>query len=312
MNNQINQIEITELNAGERLDKILAAADGDFSRNYAQELIEGGLVHINNKVISRSNVKVKLGDIITFEKKAPLELDIVASNLPLDIVYQDADVVVLNKAIGMVVHPAAGHQNDTLVNALLFHIDNLSSINGVIRPGIVHRIDKDTSGLLVVAKNNKAHTVLSTQLQDKTLYREYIALIFGDMKDLDVIIDVPIARSPHDRKKMAVIAEGKAARTHVRVLQRFGDYTLIQCRLETGRTHQIRVHLSYIGHPLVGDLLYTTRKHPFNLHGQFLHARKIGFIHPTTAENCEFEAPMPQVFQDVLTQLNPTHTGEGK
>lgn len=301
--NKQYEYNVTEETEG-RLDKVIADNFSEVSRSYVQQLIEQKKVELNGKSITKAKTKVKEGDILTFSLLEETPVGIAAVDLPLDIVYQDNDVVVLNKAIGMVVHPAHGHYNDTVVNALLFHVDNLSSINGVVRPGIVHRLDKDTSGLLVVAKNDQAHAFLSDQLQDKSLFREYIALVHGDVKDNQIVIDVPIARSTADRKKMDVVAEGRNAITHVQVLKRYGEYTLIQCRLETGRTHQIRVHLKYIGHPVMGDPLYTTKKNKFGLSGQFLHAKKIGFIHPKTKEQRYFEADLPPLFKDILQKLD--------
>ncbi|MGL5042816.1 MAG: RluA family pseudouridine synthase [Culicoidibacterales bacterium] len=302
INETTEKFEVTEENK-QRIDKVLHHMFPEFSRKYCQELIQEGLVFADDNLIKKSNQIVKRGDIITFTKLPEVSLDIVGVDLPLDIVYQDDDVIVINKAIGMVVHPAPGHYDDTLVNALMYHVKDLSTINGVIRPGIVHRIDKDTSGLLIVAKNNRAHVLLSEQLVDKTLSRNYIALVHGDVKETKFTIDVPIARAVHDRKKMAVTPEGKHAVTHVTVLQRFHKYTLISCQLETGRTHQIRVHMKYIGFPIVGDPLYTNKQNPFNLTGQFLHAAELQFDHPTTGKRQVVETKIPAKFQEIISIL---------
>ena len=287
-----------------RLDKALVEFMSEKSRSYFQKLILEGYVLLNGQVILKGNIKTIPNDVITFSLFEEKELAVIAENIPLEIVYEDADLAIVNKPVGMVVHPAKGHISGTLVNALLFHLQDLSAINGIKRPGIVHRIDKDTSGLLIVAKNDSAHTFLAEQLKDKTLYREYIALTHGVMQDSQLIVDAPIGRSPIDRKKMAIIENGKPARTHITVTEHYEKYTLIKCRLETGRTHQIRVHLKYLGHSLVGDLLYTAKNNEFNLNGQFLHAHKIGFIHPTTKKEMQFTVPLPQQFIDILDKLN--------
>ena len=287
-----------------RLDKAFVEFMPEKSRSYFQKLILEGHVFLNERVILKGNIKVIPNDVITFSLLEEKELAVIAENIPLEIVYEDIDLAIINKPTGMVVHPAKGHISGTLVNALLFHLQDLSAINGIKRPGIVHRIDKDTSGLLIVAKNDSAHTFLAEQLKDKTLYREYIALTHGVIKDSQIIVDAPISRSSVDRKKMAIIENGKPARTHITVVERYEKYTLIKCRLETGRTHQIRVHLKYLGHSLVGDLLYTAKNNEFNLSGQFLHAHKIGFIHPTTKKEMQFTVPLSQQFVDILDKLN--------
>jgi len=286
-----------------RLDKILVQMDATKSRSYWQKIIQDGCVLVDDKIICKANVKIKQGAHIYVKPLEDKPLAILPENKPLDIIYQDNDVAVINKAIGMVVHPSAGHQSGTVVNAILFHIKDLSSINGVIRPGIVHRIDKDTSGLLIIAKNNQAHLCLSEQLKDKSLYREYLALVHGHVKDDKFTIDMPIARHPQKRKQMAVVEHGKLAKTHVEVIKRYERYTLVRCRLETGRTHQIRVHLQSIGYPIVGDPIYSSKKDEFQLGGQFLHAYKLGFIHPTTQKQMRFEAPLPTQFEEILKSL---------
>ena len=229
-------------------------------------------------------------------------LDYKAEDIPLDIIYEDADVAVVNKPQGMVVHPSAGHTSGTLVNALMYHVKDLSSINGVVRPGIVHRIDKDTSGLLMVAKNDKAHNALAAELKDKKSLRKYVAIVHGNLPNDRGVIEAPIGRSDKDRKKQAVTAKGKPAVTRFTVLERFGNYTLVELQLETGRTHQIRVHMAYIGHPVAGDPLYAPRK-TLKGHGQFLHAKTLGFTHPTTGELVEFTAEEPAIFKETLEKL---------
>ena len=288
----------------ERLDKALSKLDDSHSRSYYQKLITSGNVMVDDQVVTSIKHKLQENAVISYEVFEDKDTEIVAVDLPLDIIYQDSEVAVINKAIGMVVHPALGHYDDTLVNALLFHLKDLSSINGVIRPGIVHRLDKDTSGLLVVAKNDASHIYLSDQLMDKTLHREYIALVNGHIKESAFIVDMPIGRSTEDRKKMSVKPEGKPARTHVKVLAHADKYTLISCQLETGRTHQIRVHLQAIGYPLVGDPIYSKGSNEFGLNGQLLHARKIGFRHPSTEEVVYFTAEIPKEFRDILLQLH--------
>ena len=298
-----NNVFVFEESKQERLDKILATQFPEYSRSYWQKMIEQGYILVNDEPSVKANEKIKSGSTIAVLAREEETLDIVAENIPLDIIYQDNDVAVINKKRGMVVHPAAGHAQGTLVNALMYHLKDLSSINGVVRPGIVHRIDKDTSGLLVVAKNDNAHVFLSEQLLDKSLYREYVALVHGDVREAEFIIDLPIGRHSLNRQQMAVVEGARDARTHVEVIERFGNYTLVRCRLETGRTHQIRVHLQYLGHPIVGDPVYTSRKNDFNLTGQFLHAYKLGFIHPTTKESMEFTAPLPNIFEQILKTL---------
>ena len=287
--------------AGNRLDKAISDMT-EYSRSVANELIKEGDVKVNGQV-KKAKYSVKEGDIIEFTEPIEEVLEYKAEDIPLEIIYEDDDVAVVNKPQGMVVHPSAGHSSGTLVNALMYHIDDLSSINGVIRPGIVHRIDKDTSGLLMVAKNDKAHEHLAKQLKDKTSKRRYLALVHGNIPSNKGVIEAPIGRSPKDRKKQAVVANGKPALTHFEVLERFNDYTLLALELETGRTHQIRVHMAYIGHPLAGDSLYGPKKTLTPNEGQFLHAQTLGFTHPKNQEWMEFESPEPLVFRETLEKL---------
>ena len=290
-------------NIGERIDKFISDSAEEISRSYAAKLCTDGLVMANGKALGK-NYKIKGGEEISADIPEPEELSLVSENIPLDIVYEDDDVIVINKPQGMVVHPAAGNESGTLVNALLYHCgESLSAINGVIRPGIVHRIDKDTSGLLVAAKNNETHLKLSEQLKERKALRKYNALVNGNIKEDFGTVNKPIGRSPSDRKKMAVVPGGREAVTHYSVLERFGRYTLIECVLETGRTHQIRVHMASLGHSIVGDKVYGIKKERFNLNGQLLHARTIGFVHPKTGEMMEFSAPLPDYFEAVLEKL---------
>ncbi len=289
-----------------RLDLVLSLQFEEISRSFVQKLIESGNVKINGETCFVKKYKVNEGDEIEIDIPQPKELKIEAEDIPLDIVYEDDDVLVVDKPRGMVVHPAAGNENGTLVNAIMYHCgDRLSSINGVIRPGIVHRIDKDTSGLLVIAKNDSAHESLSRQLAEHTVTRRYEALLFDNLNEDEGTIDEPLARDPSNRLRYAVVhgKNSKRAVTHWKVLKRFGRFTLIEARLETGRTHQIRVHMSYIKHPLVGDMLYGPRKQPFDVSGQLLHAKKLGFIHPKTGEYMEFESHRPEIFERVLEKL---------
>lgn len=289
-----------------RLDLVLSLQFEEISRSFVQKLIESGNVKINGEICFVKKYKVNEGDEIEIDIPQPKELKIEAEDIPLDIVYEDDDVLVVDKPRGMVVHPAAGNENGTLVNAIMYHCgDRLSSINGVIRPGIVHRIDKDTSGLLVIAKNDSAHESLSRQLAEHTVTRRYEALLFDNLNEDEGTINEPLARDPSNRLRYAVVhgKNSKRAVTHWKVLKRFGRFTLIEARLETGRTHQIRVHMSYIKHPLVGDMLYGPRKQPFDVSGQLLHAKKLGFIHPKTGEYMEFESHRPEIFDRVLEKL---------
>ena len=285
---------------GVRLDKAVADLTS-LSRSHANEQIKNGQILVNGQV-KKAKYAVKAGDVITYELPEPEALEYVAENLPLDIVYQDEDVAVVNKAQGMVVHPSAGHTSGTLVNALMYHIKDLSGINGVLRPGIVHRIDKDTSGLLMIAKNDDAHIKLAEELKDKKSLRKYWAIVHGNLPNDRGVIEAPIGRSEKDRKKQAVTAKGKPAVTRFHVLERFGNYTLVELQLETGRTHQIRVHMAYIGHPVAGDEVYGPRK-TLKGHGQFLHARTLGFTHSKTGEVMKFTAEAPAIFQETLEKL---------
>ena len=290
--------------AGERLDKYLSAQMTDFTRNAVARLIADGNVAVNGSIVNK-NYKCRENDEITVTVPDAVPLEAEAENIPLDIVYEDKDLLVVNKQKGMVVHPAAGNYTGTLVNALLYHCkDSLSGINGVIRPGIVHRIDKDTSGLLIVAKNDLAHIHLAQQIKDHSFSRAYQAVVYGNIKEDEGTVNLPIGRSPKDRKKMAVTDKNsKNAVTHFQVIKRYGNFTHIRCVLETGRTHQIRVHMAYLGHSLAGDSVYGPKKVIKSLNGQCLHAGEIGFVHPTTGEYMEFKASLPEYFTDFLYKL---------
>lgn len=293
-------MELIIKKAGVRLDKALAELT-ELSRRQANDDIKKGAVLVNGKAV-KAKYAVQVGDVVTYEVPKEEVLEYTAENIPLDIIYEDDDVAVVNKPQGMVVHPSAGHPSGTLVNALMYHIKNLSSINGVIRPGIVHRIDKDTSGLLMIAKSDKAHKALATELKDKKSLRKYVAIVHGNIPNERGVIEAPIGRSERDRKKQAVTAKGKPAVTHFKVLERFGNYTSVELTLETGRTHQIRVHMAYIGHPVTGDPLYGPRK-TLKGNGQFLHAQTLGFTHPITGETMTFTAEVPDIFQKMLNSL---------
>ncbi|MFD2628312.1 RluA family pseudouridine synthase [Oceanobacillus kapialis] len=295
------QHEVTASEAGTRLDKLLSEINAESSRSQVQTWISKGLVIVNGQE-PKANYKCQQGDHVGWSIPEPETLQINPENIPLDIVYEDSDLLVVNKEKGMVVHPSAGHQTGTLVNALLYHCQDLSGINGVERPGIVHRIDKDTSGLLVVAKNDLAHRHLSKQMSEKTIERKYEAIVHGEIPHETGMVDAPIGRDPKDRQKMAVVDNGKAAVTHFQVLKSYPDYTRIECQLETGRTHQIRVHMRYIGYPLVGDPKYGPRK-TMNTEGQVLHAKSLGFTHPKTGEWLKFEAPLPSYFTEVIDYI---------
>lgn len=299
---EIRRIIIDDQSTG-RIDKVLSHQISDISRSQLQKWIEDGHVTVNGQTI-KAKYKLKAGDQVEIIPEAPQKIDLAPEKIPLDIVYEDDDVIVVNKPSGMVVHPAPGHPNHTLVNALLYH-SPLSTINGEFRPGIVHRIDKDTSGLLMIAKNDLAHRSLAAQLKAKTNQREYVALVHGVIKEAQGTVNAPIGRSKKDRKKQAIVEDGRHAVTHFKVLKRYQHYTLVSCRLETGRTHQIRVHMAYIGHPLVGDPLYGPRK-TLTGHGQYLHARLLGFKHPRTGVEMTFTAPLPDYFNEVLNRLDKT------
>lgn len=292
-----------------RIDRFISERMSDTSRSYIQKLIKDELVTVDSKVV-KSNYKVKEGEWVEIVLPEPVSLDIEAENIPLDILYEDSDVLLVNKPKDMVVHPSAGHVTGTLVNALLYHCkDSLSSINGVMRPGIVHRIDKDTTGILIICKNDKSHNCIAEQLKVHSITRRYHALVWNNITDDTGTIDAPIGRHPVDRKKMAINHKnGKQAVTHYKVLERFGQYTYIQCELETGRTHQIRVHMASIGHPLVGDPVYGPAKQPFKTDGQMLHAKVFGFIHPSTNDYMEFETDLPEYFQLILEKLRNKRT----
>ncbi|HEH7961826.1 TPA: RluA family pseudouridine synthase [Staphylococcus pseudintermedius] len=285
----------------QRIDKILPEFNSEWSRSQLQEWIKEGLIEVNGKAV-KSNYKLKLGDRIEITEKEVVEADIQAENLNLDIYYEDDDVAIVYKPKGMVVHPSPGHYTGTLVNGLMYQIKNLSGINSEIRPGIVHRIDKDTSGLLMVAKNDVAHRSLVEQLMAKTVKRKYIALVHGHIPHEFGTIDAPIGRNKNDRQSMAVVDDGKEAVTHFNVIETFKNYTLVECELETGRTHQIRVHMKYIGYPLVGDPKYGPKK-TLEIGGQALHAGLIGFEHPKTEEYIERFAPLPAEFEAVIEQV---------
>ncbi|WP_046179630.1 RluA family pseudouridine synthase [Domibacillus tundrae] len=286
---------------GGRIDKIAATQDEQYSRSQVQEWLKEGLVLVNGKSV-KANYKAAAGDEVTIDIPEPEALNIEAEDLQLDVYYEDEDVIVVNKPSGMVVHPAPGHTTGTLVNGLMYHCKDLSGINGIMRPGIVHRIDKDTSGLLMVAKNDMAHEKLVNQLVEKSVTRKYKAIVHGVISHDFGTIDAPIGRDTKDRQKMGIVDHGKAAVTHFHVLERFEDFTFVECELETGRTHQIRVHMKYIGYPLAGDPKYGPRK-TLNIDGQALHAGVLGFIHPRTNEYMEFEAPAPKEFNDILDEL---------
>ena len=288
---------------GERLDKAVALLNSELSRSFITKLIDEGKITINGKV-EKPSFKVKENDEINIEEIVDVKSDIKEEDIPLDVVYEDDDILIINKPQGMVVHPANGHYSGTLVNALMFMEDSLSSINGVVRPGIVHRIDKDTSGLLCVAKNDNAHHFLAEQLKDHTMAREYMALVRGVIKENSGTIEMPIGRDKKDRQKMAVVKEGKPAITHFQVLERFRDHTLVKCQLVSGRTHQIRVHMSAIGHPVEGDPLYAGKNYDkIYKNGQLLVAFKLKLIHPTTKKEMVFNIDLPDYFQKVLEDL---------
>ncbi|VHG88469.1 ribosomal large subunit pseudouridine synthase D [Streptococcus pyogenes] len=293
-------MEINVITSGQRLDKALADLS-PLSRGQADDQIKQGLVLVNGQQ-KKAKYTVQAGDVICFELPKEEVLEYQAQNIPLDIIYEDDALAIINKPQGMVVHPSAGHPSGTMVNALMYHIKDLSSINGVVRPGIVHRIDKDTSGLLMVAKTDAAHQALAEELKAKKSLRKYLAIVHGNLPNDRGMIEAPIGRSEKDRKKQAVTAKGKEAVTRFTVLERFGDYSLVELQLETGRTHQIRVHMAYIGHPVAGDPLYGPRK-TLSGHGQFLHAKTLGLTHPMTGKEMIFTVEAPEIFQKVLKLL---------
>ena len=300
---EIKNFLVGEDEEGDRLDVYLSEQLGDMSRSYIQKIIKDKKVEVNGKV-EKAKYLVKEDDKIKIEIPTPKLLEVVPQDIPIDIVYEDNDVLIVNKPQNMVVHPAPGNYENTLVNAILYHCkDKLSSINGVIRPGIVHRIDKDTSGLLMIAKNNNAHNSLAEQLKDHSITREYEFICHGVVKEDKVTVDKPLGRNPKDRLKMAIVKDGKHAVTHFEVIQRFDNFTHMRARLETGRTHQIRVHALSINHPLLGDPVYGPKNSKFKLDGQTLHAKKIGFIHPTTNEYIEFDSELPDYFKNIIKKL---------
>ncbi|MGE6589019.1 RluA family pseudouridine synthase [Bacillus mycoides] len=298
---EVVQVTVAEEQKSERIDKFVAEINSEWSRSQVQQWIKDAVVTVNGKSV-KGNYKVKGNDEITVTIPEPEELDIQPEDMNLEVYYEDADVLVVNKPRGMVVHPAPGHTKGTLVNGLMHHCTDLSGINGVMRPGIVHRIDKDTSGLLMVAKNDMAHESLVNQLVAKTVTRRYKAIVHGVIPHDKGIIDAPIGRDKKERQSMTVDENGKNAVTHFQVLERFKDFTLVECRLETGRTHQIRVHMKYIGYPLAGDPKYGPKK-TLDMNGQALHAGILGFDHPRTGEYIEFETPIPEVFEEALNIL---------
>ncbi len=297
------EYKISEEFVGLRLDKAISMKDESLSRVAVQRMIDEENILVNGKP-TKTSYKLKLNDIVTIIKEEPKEVEIKAENIPLDVIYEDKDILVVNKQKGLVVHPGNGNPDGTLVNAIMARCkDSLSGIGGEIRPGIVHRIDKDTSGLLIIAKNDAAHINVSEQIKNHEVKKTYIALVRGTVKENQATINMPIARSEKDRTKMAVSKKGKEAITHITVLERFDGFTLLEVNIETGRTHQIRVHLSQIGYPIVGDFVYSNGRNPFGVEGQMLHSAKLDFVHPTTGEKMHLEAKLPEYFVDVLNKL---------
>ena len=293
---------VTKENKRKRLDAYVSSLKDNISRSNAQKLIKNNKIFVNGKNVKES-YKVKENDEIRIIIEEPKKSSLKPENIPLDIIYEDNDIIVINKPKGMVVHPGNGNHEGTLVNAVLAYAKDLSGIGGKLRPGIVHRIDKDTSGLIIVAKNDEAHKNLSEEIKNHEVTKIYTCLVRGNISEDDATIDMPIGRDKNDRKKMAVTEDGKKAITHFRVLKRYGNYTLLRVKIDTGRTHQIRVHMAKIGHPIIGDEVYSNGKNEFNVHGQMLHSTYLKFKHPVTGKELELEAPLPQYFQDVLEQL---------
>ncbi len=300
----MEELHLTAVQSGERIDRFLSGDLEGLSRSYIQKLLKEGGITVNGKAV-KSNYKLNAGDEILVQIPDPEPMDILPEDIPLDILYEDEDILVVNKPKGMVVHPSPGHYSHTLVNAVLFHCGGrLSGINGVLRPGIVHRIDMDTTGSLLICKNDRAHQILADDLKEHNITRRYHAVVHGNLKEDTGTVNAPIGRHPVDRKKMSTKApNGRHAVTHYRVLERFGNYTYIECELETGRTHQIRVHMASIGHPILGDAVYGPAKCPFKLEGQTLHAKILGIKHPSTGQYIEFDAPLPEYFETLLNRL---------
>lgn len=303
----IKIVKVEELEAKTRLDSYIASKNLDLSRSMIQKLIEDGKITVNEQ-IQKTSYKVQLEDEIKIVIDKPKEIKLEAQEIPLDIIYEDNDILVVNKQKGLVVHPGSGNLDGTLVNAVMAHCkDSLSGIGGELRPGIVHRLDKDTSGLLIVAKNDKAHINMSEQIKNRKVKKTYIALVRGTIAENEATINMPIGRSTKDRKKMAVSKNGKEAITHFKVLNRYtsskGSYTLLEVKIDTGRTHQIRVHMAEIGHPVVGDMVYSNGKNEFGVVGQCLHAKKLEFCHPITGKEMSFEAPLPEYFENIINSL---------
>ena len=300
---EIKEFTITD-NIKERLDTYVASLNFDLSRSAVQRLIKEEKIHVNGKV-EKESFKVKLGDVIKIEIADPVELDVKPEDIPLDIIYEDDDLLVINKPKGMVVHPGNGNPNGTLVNAVLSHCkDSLSGIGGAIRPGIVHRLDKDTSGLIIVAKNDKAHLNISNQIKNHEITKIYTAIVRGNIEENEATINMPISRDKNDRKKMAIDKDGKDAVTHIKVVKRYGKYTLLRIKIDTGRTHQIRVHMAKIKHPVLGDEVYSNGKNEFGVEGQLLHSTELEFVHPTSGKKLHFEAELPDEFKIVLEKLD--------
>ena len=304
---QTNVFTVPEELEDERFDAVVASLSEGQSRSYLKTLIKDGSVLLNGKT-AKPSTKVHENDVIELVLPEKIVPDILPENIPLDILYEDDDVLVVNKPKGMVVHPAPGHYSGTLVNAVMYHCgESLSGINGVMRPGIVHRIDRDTTGSVIICKNDAAHNSIAQQLQEHTIVRRYFAILYDNIAEDEFTVDKPLGRDPAERKRMAVRSDGKRAVTHCKVLRRYGRYTYVECRLETGRTHQIRVHMAYVHHPLLGDEVYAgRRKSPFATQGQCLHAGIVGFVHPRTGEYIETKAPLPQYFEEILNKLENT------